>query len=114
MLETAVLTVKSTLRKSFRKKPASKLDYFPFEKLPENIKIKVLQNLSPIDVINFASTSSDSEKLVAENRKVLPRFEFDRLIICYDPKENNVCLRCQSSTKTVVSSLNCSPLSYRF
>ena len=92
-------TVKTTIRKSFRKK---KLDHFPFEKLPQNIQIQILQNLSPKDLTSFASTSIDSEKLVIEKRKILPRYEFEQLFICYDPKGNTVCLRCQTGDKVVV------------
>uniref|UniRef100_A0AC34FNE1 F-box domain-containing protein n=1 Tax=Panagrolaimus sp. ES5 TaxID=591445 RepID=A0AC34FNE1_9BILA len=89
-------TVKSTIRKSFRKK---RLDHFPFEKLPANVKIQILQNLSVKNLTNFAATSKDSETFVAENRKMLPRYEFEELFICYDPKLNSVCLRCKSGNR---------------
>uniref|UniRef100_A0A914PJ49 F-box domain-containing protein n=1 Tax=Panagrolaimus davidi TaxID=227884 RepID=A0A914PJ49_9BILA len=89
-------TVKTTIRKSFRRK---RLDYFPLEKLPENVKIQTLQNLGVKDLNNFAMTSKDSETFVTENRKQFQRYEFEELFICYDPKLNSVCLRCKTGNR---------------
>ena len=87
--------------KSFRKKKKS---FFPFSKLPDFLKIKILQYVEPIDISNFASCSKDSEFFVKENRTQLPAYEFEFMDICYDPVTDAACLRAVNDTRYAVGS----------
>ncbi|RYE90405.1 MAG: F-box domain-containing protein [Cytophagaceae bacterium] len=40
---------------------------FPFEKLPEDIKLNVVKYLAPVDAINFEAASHRSRDLIANN-----------------------------------------------
>ena len=86
--------------KSFRKKKKS---YFPFSKLPDSLKVRILQYLEPVDISSFASCSKDSELFVKEHQKELPLYEFEFMDICYDPVTDAACLRAVNDTKYSVS-----------
>ncbi|KAE9550217.1 hypothetical protein FO519_006562 [Halicephalobus sp. NKZ332] len=82
--------------KSFRKK---KKTVFPFSKLPDSLKIKILQHLEPFDISNFASCSKDSEFFVKENRDKFAFYEFEVMDLCYDPVTDAACLRAMSESR---------------